>query len=63
MLCSDGLMACLTDAEIADVLGRTLDGSRAGAQRTVEALISAANEAGGFDNITVVLLVTPRSSG
>lgn len=51
LLCSDGLIACLTDSEIAEVLE-----GRPGAQRTLEALIGAANAAGGFDNITVVLL-------
>jgi protein phosphatase len=59
LLCSDGLMACLSDAEIAEVLDRVLDGSATGAERAVEALIGAANVAGGFDNITVVLLLVP----
>jgi serine/threonine protein phosphatase PrpC len=52
-------MACLSDAEIAEVLDRVLDGSATGAERAVEALIGAANVAGGFDNITVVLLLVP----
>jgi serine/threonine protein phosphatase PrpC len=57
MLCSDGLMACLTDPEIAEVLERTFDDTSAGADRAIAALIDAANAAGGFDNITVALLV------
>lgn len=59
LLCSDGLMAGLTDAEIAHVLTRTLDGTVKGAERTVEALIGAANAAGGYDNITVALALVP----
>lgn len=59
LLCSDGLMACLSDAEIDALLERSLDGTVSGAERTVEALIGAANAAGGFDNITVALLLVP----
>jgi len=51
LLCSDGLNSMLTDDEIADLLreGGTLDDL---AQR----LIDAANDRGGNDNVTVVLL-------
>jgi PPM family protein phosphatase len=63
LLCSDGLMACLTDEEISQVLARTLDGTAKGAERTVEALIGAANVAGGYDNITVALAVVPNGTG
>jgi protein phosphatase len=51
LLCSDGLNSMLTDDEIADLLGQggTLDEQ---AQR----LIDAANDRGGNDNVTVVLL-------
>ncbi|MEX2465626.1 MAG: protein phosphatase 2C domain-containing protein [Gemmatimonadota bacterium] len=59
LLCSDGLMASLTDDDIVDVLERSLDGTAAGAERTVEALIGAANAAGGRDNITVALVAVP----
>ena len=56
LLCSDGLNSMLTDAEIAAVLetGGSLD-------ETCHRLISEANERGGNDNISVVLM-RPRSS-
>lgn len=56
LLCSDGLNSMLTDDEIAAVLetGGTLD-------ETCQRLISEANERGGNDNISVVL-IRPRSS-
>ena len=50
LLCSDGLTGPVDDAEIARLLERS-DGDAA-----VQALIDAANDAGGPDNITVVLL-------
>lgn len=56
LLCSDGLVACLSDTEIAGVLDEQLDGTEAGATRTVETLIRKANAAGGVDNITAVLM-------
>lgn len=51
LLCSDGLNSMLTDAEIAAVLetGGSLE-------ETCNRLISEANERGGNDNISVVLL-------
>ena len=51
LLCSDGLTTMVPDAQLAEILlahGRLRDAG--------EALIAAANEAGGRDNITVVLL-------
>jgi PPM family protein phosphatase len=51
MLCSDGLTDAVMDARLAEILGAGLDG-----QATCQALIDAANAAGGPDNITVVLL-------
>jgi serine/threonine protein phosphatase PrpC len=56
LLCSDGLNSMLTDDEIAAVLetGGSLDD-------TCQRLISEANERGGNDNISVVL-IRPRSS-
>ncbi|MSV46225.1 MAG: Stp1/IreP family PP2C-type Ser/Thr phosphatase, partial [Actinobacteria bacterium] len=51
LLCSDGLSTMITDDEIAAVLARE-ESLRASAR----GLIAAANEAGGRDNITVVLL-------
>lgn len=50
LLCSDGLYNPIGDAGIAEVL------SRAPAAESILALIDAANDAGGPDNITAVLL-------
>lgn len=51
LLCSDGLNSMLTDDEIADLLkeGGALD-------ELAQRLIDAANDRGGNDNVTVVLL-------
>lgn len=51
LLCSDGLTSMVGESDIAEVLA----GHRS-LRDTGEALIAAANEAGGRDNITVVLL-------
>lgn len=50
LLCSDGLSACRSDRDIAGFL-RLADPCR----ETAEALICAAKDAGGPDNITVIL--------
>jgi len=57
VLCSDGLWDMVADAEIARL---TLEASSAPA--AVESLIDAANEAGGSDNITVIVLHLLESS-
>lgn len=51
LLCSDGLTTMLGEAQLAEVLRAHRDLREAG-----EALIAQANEAGGRDNITVILL-------
>ena len=51
LLCSDGLTGPVSDEEIAHLLTTQPDGDA-----VVEQLIQAANDAGGPDNITVVLL-------
>ena len=51
LLCSDGLTTMVPEAQLAELLLAHPKLSEAG-----EALIAAANEAGGRDNITVVLL-------
>ena len=51
LLCSDGLSAMVRDEEIARVLEATGGAPREAA----EALVAAANAAGGEDNVTVVL--------
>jgi protein phosphatase len=56
LICSDGLTGMLSESEVADVL-RTRD-SLEGAARH---LIDAANQAGGRDNITVVLFRVSES--
>jgi protein phosphatase len=53
MLCSDGLNSMLTDREIEAVFKQH---SHLGPQEMVQTLIDAANEAGGYDNITIALL-------
>jgi PPM family protein phosphatase len=61
LLCSDGLTTMLSEEEIGDLLR-----AHARLRDAGEALIAAANEAGGRDNITVVLLRledADRSSG
>jgi PPM family protein phosphatase len=50
LLCSDGLSGEVKDAEIADILAQDSD-----LDQTTEALIAAANDHGGNDNVTVVL--------
>ena len=51
LLCSDGLSAMVRDEEIA----RGLEATGAAPREAGEALIAAANAAGGEDNVTVVL--------
>ncbi len=51
LLCSDGLVDEVTDAEITAVLE-----ANAHPQRAVDVLIDLANEAGGRDNITIVVV-------
>ncbi len=50
LLCSDGLTDMLSDAQIAKTMQSESD-----LDRTVDVLIASANEAGGVDNISVVL--------
>jgi serine/threonine protein phosphatase PrpC len=51
LLCSDGLTEVVDDDRIAEVLASQADGDGA-----CRALIAAANDAGGPDNVTIVLL-------
>ncbi len=50
LLCSDGLNSMLPDQDIADIMAMVSDTDSA-----CETLVSAANEAGGYDNITTLL--------
>ena len=51
MLCSDGLTTMITDDIVAEIVGES--GSP---EECVWALVEAANAAGGYDNITVVVV-------
>jgi serine/threonine protein phosphatase PrpC len=51
LLCSDGLTRMVTDGTLADTIARL----RA-PQRICEALVTAANDNGGVDNVTVVVV-------
>jgi protein phosphatase len=51
LLCSDGLTKMVSDEAIADVLK-----SDAGPSGIVDKLIEVANERGGKDNITVIVI-------
>jgi PPM family protein phosphatase len=58
LLCSDGLTSMVPEARVAEILHEA-DSLRAGGR----ALIDAANDAGGRDNITVVLFRLEEVSG
>lgn len=51
LLCSDGLSSMLSDSEIFDIIKSGTD-----AQKIAEALVKSANDRGGRDNITAVLV-------
>ena len=51
LLCSDGLVDEVDDSEIAEVMAANRD-----AQRAAQALVDAANEHGGRDNTTVIVV-------
>jgi serine/threonine protein phosphatase PrpC len=51
LACTDGLTTMLHDADIAAILSEDSD-----PQHAAEHLVSAANDAGGVDNVTVVVL-------
>jgi protein phosphatase len=57
LLCSDGLNAELNDGLIATILAK---GS--GDRQIVDNLIQAANDAGGSDNVTVILVSAPSDA-
>ena len=52
LLCSDGLFTVLSDARIAELLGDM----KASLDAIAGALVAAANDAGGPDNITALIL-------
>ena len=57
LLCSDGLNSMLGDEQISEILSRHQDDP----VEACRALIDAANEHGGDDNITVIVLTTANS--
>jgi serine/threonine protein phosphatase PrpC len=59
LLCSDGLTDQLTAAQIRNITGR-YDGDPG---RVAAALVEAANEAGGKDNITALFVAGPKFRG
>jgi PPM family protein phosphatase len=58
LLCSDGLTDMLRDSLIESILRSFADDARAAAKR----LVAAANDAGGFDNISVVVGCIPTNA-
>ncbi len=58
LICSDGLTSMVTDGELAAVLR-----SAGSLEETAEALVRAANQSGGKDNITVVLFRLAETDG
>lgn len=54
LLCSDGLWDMVSEAEMVDIIANT-----SSPQAACEALIDAANQAGGRDNVTVILWRSP----
>jgi protein phosphatase len=60
LLCSDGLTRMLSDEKVAKVMAAERD-----SQRAADRLVELANEAGGEDNITVIVahLLSSRSTG
>lgn len=60
LLCSDGLVGMMEDADIADTLIATLGGAGDAGSRAEaagRALVDEANERGGYDNVTVVIVL------
>jgi len=58
LLCSDGLTGMVPDAQIREILTTMAD-----PQEAVDALVQAANRAGGIDNITAVVLDFAEGEG
>ena len=59
LFCSDGLNDMLTDEEMTGILL----GGRGGLEQTCAELVGAANDAGGADNVSVVLVYVDRVAG
>jgi len=59
LLCSDGLTDMLTDPEIRGILAAFDDDP----QRAADELVQQANQSGGLDNISVIVVRVDRASG
>jgi len=55
LLCSDGLTNELKDSEIWHIISQAVN-----TETAIEQLLSAANQRGGKDNITAILIDAPR---
>ena len=53
LICSDGLTKMISDSNIARMIK---EGAQSGVQPLAQSLINAANEAGGKDNVTVIII-------
>lgn len=56
LLCTDGLTSVVTDEEIREILK-----TEVGTDESVSRLVRLANDRGGPDNITVLLIDMPRT--
>jgi serine/threonine protein phosphatase PrpC len=57
LLCTDGLVGMIEETRLAQILGERLrTPSNPSGEEALRALIDAANDAGGYDNITAVLV-------
>lgn len=64
LLCSDGLSGMVSEEEIARILATAQDDSETDLREACESLVSLANENGGNDNITALLVrIGPASEG
>lgn len=59
LLCTDGLVAMMEETRLEEILAEGLRDPTAAGERTLRALIDSANDAGGYDNITAVLVTIP----
>ena len=56
LLCSDGLSNMVEDSELLHILGSTAAGSQEDIENLADRLMKTANENGGYDNISVILI-------
>ncbi len=56
LLCSDGLTDMVSDLVVEEILNAHLSGDDTGLATAADRLIRKANDAGGFDNVSVILV-------